>query len=43
MEDIKTQRKTLQDTNMDFWNYIKNTIKPDLEAIRLSLKVTPTL
>lgn len=36
--DARTQRKTMHAANVDFWSYVKNTVKPDLKTARNQTK-----
>lgn len=40
VKDARAQRQTMHNTNMDFWNFVKNTVKPDIQSIRGQLKST---
>ncbi len=34
----RDQRKVMHQANLDFWSYVRNTVKPDIKAIRSQLK-----
>lgn len=38
--DAQAQRRTMRQTNVDFWNYVLNTVKPDLKTAREALKAS---
>lgn len=40
VKDARAQRKVMHDANLEFWKFVKNTVKPDIRAIRGQLKST---
>ena len=38
LAEMKTQREALNTANTDFWNFVKNTIKPDIASLREQFK-----
>lgn len=40
LSEMKAQREVLNTANADFWNYVKNTVKPDITSLRDQFKST---
>ena len=38
VKDAKDQRHIMREANMDFWNFVKNTVKPDVKESRGQFK-----
>lgn len=38
VKDARAQRLVMHNANMDFWNYVRNTVRPDIQSIRTQLK-----
>jgi hypothetical protein len=38
VKDARAQRLVMHNANMDFWNYVRNTVRPDIQTIRTQLK-----
>lgn len=38
VKDARLARQTMRAANMDFWNFVANTVRPDIQALRSQLK-----